>query len=335
MAIEWVVAMIVGGAAAVSVARSLGRSLRHGRSWQLEVERRWRVAADGLGGILEVEAQGALSPRKLSLSAEIGEARVVAEVTVPADAESISHTRAHAAFVLGAGPRFVLREANATDAPALERTVLDGTPALSRRVRLTAGDPVATRAVWSEAAQKGAGAFPRSLSLRSDGERVHLVWDGVEMDERVLAQALALVAELSSAGVSTLRGLAGLDGATYLGDPDIVPAVRVRRGTAEVMISVVGRGASTRFEASAKTRRALPPFEALVGDDGAVTGDIPDGVVDPAAERSRALLGRCVLKARGDSLVVEFAEPPTEARAEAAVRLLAAVAGSTGEGVFR
>jgi len=99
-------------------------------------------------------------------------------------------------------------------------------------VRIDAEAPHAVAALFSPAARVHAAAFARPLSLRSDGSSVELVWDGTELDRDVLVHALGMVRELASFGTSTLRALAELEGADYVGGE--VPYVRVSRHGVEV-----------------------------------------------------------------------------------------------------
>jgi hypothetical protein len=334
---DLVFALALGLLAAAGLGRAMRTAARRGGAWQDRVTERWGRIAEDLGGELSVSGEGALAPRKLTLSSPHEESVAVAQTTVPAEPSGLSHTRAAATFVLGSGPRFEMRERAMGGGPSLERTVLEGHEELIRRVRLTAEEPERARAVWTEEARHRAAKFRRPLALHSDGTLVELVWDGVELDAEVLRTALALVGELSLAGVDVLRGLAALEGAHY--EPRkgaLGPVVRVTRGPGEVQLLARPASAGPVFEARAEPRRPLPAFEARVGADGTVEGDVPQGVIDPAVAADLARVGASTLRGEGDRLVLRWDEPPDVARGEAAVRLLATVAKGTGsQGAFR
>lgn len=334
---DWVVAVVFGLVAAVGIGRAMRTAARRGSDWQDRVTERWGAMAELLGGELSVSGHGSLAPRKLTLSVAHQESVAVVQTTVPIEPSQLSHTRAAAVFALGGGPSFEMRERAVNTAALLERSVLAGDDELIRRVRVASGDPARARAAWTERARRLAAAFPRPLSLRSDGRLVELEWDGVEVELEVLRAALALVGELSLYGVDVLRALAQLDGARL--EPargKLGPFVRVRRGLSEVQFWASPSASILTFEARAEPRRPLPSFEARIQSEGEVEGEVPEGVIDPTVWGELARVGVCTLRGEEDIILLRWDEPPSPARGEAAVRLLGTVAkGGGSQGAFR
>lgn len=330
---DWILGILLGLVAAVGVGRAAWSASKRGAAWQRDVTERWRSIAEALGAELSVAGAGALAPRRLTMARPHHEARAIAETTVPVEQTSLSHTRAAAAFTLGRGPRFEMRERTLADVPAIERAVLGDHEALIRRVKLTATDAKATEALFTDAAREKAAAFPRPLSLRSSGAVVELVWDGVELEPRVLDVALSLVGELALHGVSVLRELSTLEGATYEPERGVV---EVRRASAHVTLAARSGEAGLLYVASAEPRRALPEFEVRIDADGGVDGEVPPGVIDPAVAAELTRVGAATLGAADGRIELAWDAPPDGTQGEAAVRLLAPVAkGGASQGAFR
>jgi hypothetical protein len=332
---EWVVTLVAVGVLFLGVAGSMARAARRGAEWQARVEEDWRRAADALGATLEVAGSGALAPRRLVLKHTIDDALAVADTNVPVDPGAPSHTRARARFVLGHGPAFQMRERILAEAPGVERDVLCDRD-LARRVRMETRSPLAVRAMFSDAACASAAGFPRALLVRSDGRAVEVLWDGVEVDGAVLGNALGLAAELALSGVGPLRALAALEGASYAME-ETGPTVRVERGEAEVQLSVEPSRRGPRYRASVRPRRALPDFSVRIDETGSVLDELPAGLIDPDDAASLRALGVCTIAASGeDAIELAWEDTPSLAAAEAAVRILAALAtGSGRKGAFR
>lgn len=330
--------MVVAGlAAAVGVGGALRTASRRGRAWQERVTERWHTIADQLEATLQVEGVGSLRPRVLTLTRDHGDARVVARAAVPTDPVGLAHTRVVAGYALGRGPGFEMRERGPADGPALERSVLGGDSALVRRVRLDAPDATAAARVWTEEARRRAAAFPRPLAVRSDGEAVEMLWDGVELHGDVLDGALSLVGELALHGLSVLRTLRALEGASWepARGPGAGPVVRVHRGPVAVSLGARVEDATPIYEARVEPRGPVPDFEAAI-TDGRIEGELPEGVLDADAAAELPRVGEATLRAAPGAVTLAFDDEPDPARAEAAVRLLAAVAQSSGRrGAFR
>ncbi len=332
--VEWIVTLGAAGALLVGVAGSMLRAQKRAAEWQGGVEARWREAAEALGGTLEVGASPSLTPRRLALRVASEDVVATVAASVPVDPGAPSHTRASARFALGVGPAFRMRERGPGDRPGREDEVLPGHP-LARRVRIATDAPSAVAALFSPTARAHAAAFARALSLRSDGSAVEIVWDGTELDRDVLAHALGMVRELASFGTSTLRELAELEGADYVGGE--VPYVRVSRHGVEVELHASIAIDGVACEALAAMRRgSLPEFSVRIDGEGGLHGTLPPGVIDPELSPCLRELGECTLSLEGDELELMWASVPDLARAEAAVRVLASIAGGTGrQGAFR
>lgn len=332
---EWVVTI---GAALVLLAGTGGamaRAAKRGAAWQARVEERWRAAAGQLGGALEAAPAASLSPRRLTLKVELGEAIAVADVNVPVDPSAPSHTRARARFALGAGPAFRMWERAPTDAAGRERAVLRDRE-LVRRVRVDTDAEEATSALFTAAACEEVLRFARPIALRSDGRVVELVWDGVELDRDVLAAALGIVAELASSGTAVLQRLAGIDGADYVRASAGGPLVRVAGDHAAVELCAEPAAGGPAYLARAAARRGLPRFLVSIADGGAIEGELPPGVLDPEVAPALRSLGACTLEADGEHVVLAWAAEPSNAQAEHAVRVLASIAAGSGRrGAFR
>ena len=311
---EWIVLGTAMAALFAAVGAASWGAARRGSPHQDRVEAAWVEAADALGGSLVVDGRAALAPRSLRLSAPIDEVDVLLEANVPLDAGGPSHTAARCAYALGGGPRFEAAEA-----------LLEGRRGPSRLGR---GLPLSTEA------QQLVADFPRPIArLSSDGHTVELAWSGAEHRPEILGRAARLVASVARIGADVLPALAALEGASHepRGD-DVGPCLRVRRAGAEVTLRARFGQGHVRVSASVQARRAIPAFTAHVDASGAVTGEVPEGVIDPAVAVELTRIGEAELKSEGELLVLEWAEPPDLARADAAVKLLAAVAPGVGHG---
>lgn len=332
--VEWVVTIGAAGVLFVTVAGSMLRATRRAAQWQGHVEARWREVAQALGGTLEVGRSASLTPRRLALSVPSQDARVTVEANVPVDSGAPSFTRAHARFALGEGPVFRLWERTGADGIGDEREIL-GDPVLARRVRIETEHPEAMGALFSAGAQTHASGFLRPLDVRSDGQTVELVWDGTELDPATLSHALGLVRELASYGTATLHGLVALEGATYVPAGEEPPRVRVFRERVEVELMARTSAGALEYLAVAMPTRALPAFEVRV-EDGEVVGAIPPGMIDPDVAPYLAELGACSLSSTSGALELSWDAAPDATQGEAAVRILASIAGGSGrQGAFR
>ena len=321
---EWivigmVVATLLGGVGAAAFGAA-----RRASPYQDALERRWTEAAARLGGRLEVGARRALEPRELRLDVERDDARVLARLKVPVAADAEVYTYAEARFVLGAGPRFVVRP----------RTV--GEPAedaMPAALRTAAGD---ARAAFTREARELADAVARPLTIRSDGARVEALWQGAEMELAVLDAVVTLVAALARHGADHLRGLSTLDDATYEPASDEGPRVRVRQGLVDVRFLVRAGADGVIYFARADARPGAPRVEIAIAEGGAPAREIPDGLVAPGLERELARVAGATLAAADGHVELVFAEPPSLDQAKAAVQLLRAIGASAGsQGAFR
>lgn len=333
---EWVVTLVAVSVLFLGVAGAAGGAARRGAEWQRSVEERWRLAADAIGAQLAIAGRGALVPRRLTLAQTIGHAEAKVEATVPIDPRAPAHTRASAPYAIGGGPRFRMIERYGLG-HGVEAQVL-GESALAGRVRVTTDEPVAVAIVWSSAARELAAGFARPIDVRADARSIELVWDGVELDGHVLRDALALVGELAQLGMGTLARLEELDGAVYWPFDEVEkrPAVRVSRGPAEVCITARPTARGPIFTARAELGRDVPPFDVHLGARGAIEGELPAGLLEPDDAALFAEIGLARMSIEGDGVELEWEEPPSLAQADAAVRVLAAIAaGSTRRGAFR
>ncbi len=332
---EWVVTLVAMGVLLVGVAGSMARAARSGAAWQSRVEEDWRRTAEALGASFSASALRKVAPRRLTLVYLAPEARVTATTNVPIDAGAPAHTRVASTFALGAGPAFRLWERNAREAFGIEREVLVDS-ALAARVRIDTDVALAVRAVLSEAACALLASFSRPLFLRSNGVSIELVWDGVELDGKVLADAILLVSELAASGIGPLRALSSIDGASWVGREDATPLVRVVRNRGEVDIEASPSPEGPIFFAHTTLQRTLAHFVVHIGAEGRVEGDLPIGALDPHDERCLSEVCACDLSCDGERIELRWQDAPTPAAAEAAVRLLIAMATGSGRtGAFR
>jgi hypothetical protein len=332
---EWVVTLAAMGALFFGVVGSMARAAKRGAQWQDRVERSWRDVAESLGGELVVGPGGRVAPRRLSLSLQVDDVEAWVETNVPVDPGSLSHTRAHASFALGAGPIFRVGERSVAEPHGRGDELLTDR-ALAARVRVTTDEPAATLAHFSSAAYGYAASFPRPIALRSDGGAVELMWDGVELDPGVLEDALRLVAELALGGVRDLRALAELEDATYVSSEDGGPLVRVGRGRAEVELWAEPSAAGPIYLARAALHRPVPPFSVHVEADGTVDGEIPPGLIEAEQAAALAEVGESALVSDEEAVELTWASAPAPSSGEAAVRLLGAIASGSGrQGAFR
>jgi hypothetical protein len=333
---EWVVTLAAMGVLLIGVAGAAGATARRGSEWQRHVEDRWRAAAEPLGAVLQVSSKGLMSPRRLTLVRELPDVLVSVQTVVPVDPQALAHTRAFARYALGAGPAFRMVPREAYAALGDERSVL-GEHALTPLVHLTTREPVAAALVWTEAARTLAAEFPRAVELRADGSALELVWSGVEREPDVLAGALALVGELAHAGVGVLRELAGIDGAVYvpLDEVERRPVVRLIRGPAEVCILAESSARGPVYLARAALAREVPPFDVHISG-GVIEGRLPQGVIEPEESALLPAIGAARLGIEGDDVELAWDAAPSRESAEAAVRLLSAIAAGSGrKGAFR
>jgi hypothetical protein len=328
---EWVVTLVSVGVLLVGVAGSMARAARRGAEWQSRVEGDWRRTAEEIGARIEVTGSGALAPRRLVLSQTLEEAQVFADTNVPVDPGAPAHTRARARFVLGHGPAFsAIDRRSVTDPAGLEREIFADDRALAHRVQLRTSTPHAVRSLFTEQARTLVRNFARAFALRSEGTRLELVWDGVEVNGSVLADALALVGELARSGVAPLRALTAIDGAIYAEG-----RVSVHRGDIEVCFFAREGERGPIYAARVDAHRALPDLRVHIDDAGVIDGAIPAGTIDPDSAQALPSLGACTLRAANDVELV-WDGAPSVAAAEAAVCVLVALAtGGTRKGAFR
>jgi hypothetical protein len=321
----------------LGVAGAAGKAARRGARWQRSVEAEWRAIAELIGAKLTVSGKGALTPRKLSLAHTAAHVTAKVEATVPVDPSGPSYTRAFAPYALGGGPPFRMIEREYGAAPGIEAQVL-GDRGLTSRVRLTTDEPVATAIVWNDTARALAAGFARPIDLRADTHRLELIWEGVEREAEVIREALLLISELAQLGVGALYTLAEIDGAEYFpfDEEERRPAVRVSRGNAEVCLIASPTSRGPLYLARAELGRDVPPFDVRIGARGAIEGAFPAGVLEPDDAALLPDIGVARLSIEGAHVELEWEGTPTVAAADAAVRVLAAIAaGSTRRGAFR
>lgn len=337
MGLEWIVISLAVGALLGGTALAGLSQKAKATTWQDEIEARWREAAERLGGRLDVDASGALAPRRLHLVATLEDVEVSARATVPAIVPATapgpglgSYTEARARYLLGAGPTF---EAH----PRGRHPHEDGEQSLPERpAHLESVDPDALGVALSPQARALLDGMPHGVDLEGDGARVRLRWDGTERRVDVLERAMRLVATLARHGADHLRDLARLDGARWEPRDARGPRVRVRRGQAEVSLRVRRVDGAAATFAIVETRHAVPRFQVEIAADGSLDGELPEGVVDPSFAHHLGRVGRAVLRGEGDAVALGWRAPPTELQAEAAVTLLAPISkGSGAQGAFR
>jgi hypothetical protein len=321
---EWIVLGAAMAALFAAVGAASWGAARRGSPHQDAVEAAWATAADALGGALVVEGRAALAPRALRLRVPVEEVDVFLEANVPIEAGGPSHTAARCAYALVGGPRFEAAEA-----------LFEGRRG-SARLRVGVALAAETHQLIAE--------FPRPIArLSSDGRTVELTWSGAEHQPEILGRAARLVASVARIGVDVLRTLATLEGASYEpradehggdehGGDEQGPRLRVRRAGVEVTLRARFVEPDVRVLASVPARRALPAFSARIDAEGALEGDVPEGVIDPAVKVELTRVGPSELRSEGEHLVLEWPEPPDVARADAAVKLLAAVSADAGRG---
>ncbi len=321
---EW---LVIGGVIAAllgSVSVAAFGAARRGSAYQDAMEARWADAAERVGGRLEVVNRKTLAPRVLRLVVVIDDASVTASLAVPVSPDAMAHTRVRAPFVLGIGPRFV----------AQPRRVHERAQAwMPKSLLATAGDG---RAAFTREVAALADAVPRALTVRSDGHEVEVLWDGAEGDAAALEGVLKLAAAIAQHGADHLRGLATIDDATYEGESDEGPRVRVRRGVVDVRLLVRPEGDAPIYLARVDARPGTPTLEASVADGGAIDAKLPAGLVAPGAEPELARLAPATLRADATHVEVVWGEPPSIDQARAAILFLAAIGASAGsQGAFR
>ncbi len=332
---EWLVTVAAAGALLAGVAGSLSRAARRGASWQGKVEARWREAAELLEAPLDVKSSGSLTPKHLAIVLDADDTVAIAEVNVPVDSGAPSHTRVGARFALGKGPVFRMWERGAFDPGGSESAVFTDR-ALVRRVRVETHAAAATAALFSPEACAHTAAFTRALALRSDGETLELVWDGVELDPKVIASALRLLLELAQRGTGVLRGFADMDGARYVPSSEGGPLTRVRRGSVEVDVLAVPETSGPSYRVRVDTRGEMPALEVKIGEGGGLEGEMPAGLMDAESMPQLARVGPCVMRGAGEEVELLFEQAPTREQTEAAVRLLSSIGASRARrGAFR
>jgi hypothetical protein len=332
--VEWILTAVALGVMAAGMAGSMARVARRASVWQDQVEERWRQAAARVGGRLEVGPRRSVSPRHLQIVVEREDAVAVVEVNVPVDTGAPSHTRAHARFAVGRGPLLRVWDPGPGE-PAGGAQVLP--EPLGRRFRAAAPDEAAARAIFSQPACVHLAGLARALDLRSNGEGLELVWDGVELDPETLLHAVGAVSELAQAGVATLRALAALEDATYVPVVDGGPAVRLHRERVDVSLSVAIDADGPRVCASTPLQRSLEPLELPLDDpEGLSAGALPAGVLAPEAAPLLGQVGRAVLTVGAHDVELTWGGDPSASQAEAGARLVALVAAGSGRrGAFR
>ncbi len=311
--------LLLGGVGALS----LGASLR-GNPFQDSMEEVWLRAAEVLGGRLEVVSRKTLEPRVLRIVVELDDVEAVAALAVPVVGDGLAHTVVRAAYVLGAGPRFVARRRPPGVAPQ------DGVPP-----SLLVDHPRAA-AVFGPDATSLCERLPGSSTVTGRAHEIEIVWDGAESDVQVLGDMLRLVATLASFGSDHLRGLSTLDDATYEPRSEEGPRVRVRRGLALIYLLARAEADEPVYVARTEARAGTPEIEAHIDERGDADPALPEGVLDPSVAGELLRLAPAQMRSDGATIEVVWSEPPSLDQAKAAIRVLAEVGASSGSrGAFR
>lgn len=330
---EWIVLGIVMGLLAGGVGAAAVGAASRGNAYQDQVEAIWRSVAESIGGRLDVLPPRPLEPRSMTISAEVDDVPVTAQVRVPVAPGNVSHTRAEARYVLGVGPEFHARprRVNEPGQDRLPRSIL-------------ADDPAAAAAALGAQARGLVDTTPRPLTLRARDGAIEVIWDGAEADAAVIENALRLTAAIARFGSDHLRGLSTLDDAEYEAKSDEGPRVRVRSGLVEVRFLVAKEERSARWQgvtqmayiARVSARAGTPALASDIDDEGALHPPAPDGIIDPAATSELARVGPAHLRRRDAHLEIVWSEGPTLEQASAAVRILSAIGANSGsQGAFR
>lgn len=341
---ELFVSLVVGGLMFLGLAGSLAGAARRGAAHQDVLTEHWAQCAEALGGALEQEGHGTLSPRRLTITVDRDGALVRIDANVPADPELAGHTRARAMYAVGRGPAFRLQRRGSYTPLDRALGVGDirlGDEAFDRQALLVADDPEGAAALFDEAQRGRFMAFARLAVFRSDGALVDLTWDGVEQRLDILGKAVDMVATLALHGVAPLVRLAELPGAQFeapsgQGPERTLPRVRVRRADADVVFAPDPSEEPLAYVCVARPRRPLPEFAVQVEAGGAVAGELPEGIVDPEVAGALGRLGPAWIRGGAERVEIVFDDDPSLEQGEAAVELLARVsAGGGSQGVFR
>ena len=141
--------------------------------------------------------------------------------------------------------------------------------------------------------------------------------------------------EVALYGIDALRSLADLDGGRLRSDASGA-RVEVERGHVVVHLVASDDTGAPVFGAHAAAERDLPALEVRVSPAGEVEGELPSEVIDPDAAEALWHVGAATLRAEGRHVELAWDERPTRAQADAAVRLIAAIAGGgSRRGAFR
>lgn len=196
--------------------------------------------------------------------------------------------------------------------------------------------PEAVRRLWTISLRDTLCERLEDANASSDGGTVTVVVVGA-VDHPARLGALAEIAGgLASQGLTALATLAELPGARYTppaGPWDARSRPRLELDARGVAMTLDARSTDegVRVELVAKAERALPVLAASIDASGAVTGEVPPGLLPVASEL--ALLGPCSLSSAESSLRLRFSpgSVPTRSTAEAAVELLRTLARAPGD----
>ncbi|MCA9665093.1 MAG: hypothetical protein KC503_05875 [Myxococcales bacterium] len=308
----------------------------------------WRGIAEARGGEF-LEPSGSIFKRKPHrIEVDVGEARVLCDTYVVSTGKSsTTYTRFRAHFPLPAGPVFkVYREgvlSKLGKALGTQDVELGGDPDFDRVFMVKCNNPDATRIAWSPEAKQLMLVNFQDCHISSDGDEITLYGLGSWVDGSRIDAGIELVASIANADLFGASALRALPGATYSKatgpwQARVAPHARVVLQATQVEIRPViqpSHWVGTR--ASTQVARPIERALSFTINAGQVRGDVPEGYLPPdAAAFTPALREATLEQSPSGELRLTWAHVEHDSEAlMAGARLLALVAGTGQQGVFR
>jgi hypothetical protein len=317
-------------------------------AWAAESERKrksvWRRVVLARGGVYQ-EPRGFFRAKLDSIDVDVDQVRVhLDRHAAGAGKQRRIYTRCRARYLLPRGPVFCVYTegvlASIGKALGGQDVVLGTDRVFDKRFVVKCEDAKAVQRVWS---QRAMGLMIRTFEkarIESDGAEIALISQDPLNLPGLVDEAIDLVAELAGADLFGLEALRALPGGVYRPptgpwDDRTIPHVVVGQPVpVTITPAILGRRVVTRATVGDGPREL--PLKILVRSDG--SAEPPDSVarLPPAAAGllRRAGDGTLVVDGAGTSFTWLGVETDPE-RLMAGVRLLAALAGGPGQGVYR
>lgn len=307
----------------------------------------WSEVADARGGRFEVGHARLFSWKSPELEVPVGDVAVLVDLLLQrAGNVTVVFTRFRASYLLAVGPKFRVAPSRTGQriASALGfEDVAMGDDAWDERFTVRSSDAESVRQAWTPKARKLlTDLHDKHLSLvQSEGQSATLLYTHPFAPRPIVERGIELVAELARYGHSYLDALRSIEGAEWLAptgpwNERTTPGVKVTIRTHPVHIHPAMVELGVRATASAKMTRDIERFAFDTGSDGAVHGQVVEGLLGPSAGTVLARLGVAHVDHDGQRVRISPEGVPDPKRLRAAAELAAHLAlGEVREGGFR